>query len=134
MLLAKARGGIWQEPVIPPVAMGLAIRDTLEIISRMQRFLPLSSQRGAMKVIRENLAQTVLDFLIEDLELALTFLEVAETTRDPETARRNRDNALKVYNIVVGKLGIVRANADQQALLNTKLRWLRLRLSTAFAF
>lgn len=87
-----------------------------------------------MKVIRENLAQTVLDFLIEDLELALTFLEVAETTRDPETARRNRDNALKVYNIVVGKLGIVRANADQQALLNTKLRWLRLRLSTAFAF
>jgi hypothetical protein len=101
----------------------------------MQRLIPYSHLRGEMNVISEkSLAQTVLDFLIEDLDVALTFLDVAETTRDLDTAKRNRDNALKVYNIIVGKLPMVRANAEQQVRLNSKLRWLKLRLNTAFAF
>lgn len=87
-----------------------------------------------MNVTANNLAQTVLDFLMEDLDVAMRFLDVAETTQDREAARRNRESALRVYNIAVGKLREIRTTGQQRDWLNAKLRLLRMRLITVFQF
>ena len=87
-----------------------------------------------MKVITENFAQTLLDFLLSDVDVALTFLDLAENSQDPETARRHFEKALKAYDIVVGKLPTVRPNPEQQTLLNAKLRLLRTRLNMVVVF
>lgn len=39
--------------------------------------------------------------ILSDLDLALTFLEVARVSTDPATRRRNRENARKVYETVL---------------------------------
>jgi hypothetical protein len=39
--------------------------------------------------------------VLSDLDLALTFLEIARTARDAVTRRRNRENARKVYETML---------------------------------
>jgi hypothetical protein len=41
------------------------------------------------------------DFLLTDVDLALTFMDIADTTTIEETAHRNRARALQAYNSVL---------------------------------
>jgi hypothetical protein len=81
-----------------------------------------------MKFAKET-EKTAIDLLLLDLDIGLTFLDVAETTRITETARRNRENAQKSYDTVVSALQAVTLNDEQQALFDRKLTLLRSRLT-----
>jgi hypothetical protein len=70
----------------------------------------------------------IIEFLLVDLDVALTFMDVAETTEFRETAERNHKNARKAYDMVVSKLGEVRPTEAQQSALEHKLALLRARL------
>ena len=68
--------------------------------------------------------QTMLDAVLTDLDLGLTFLEVAETTENVETSRRNIGNALtalRTADKVLTELGtgpnieVVQQRRDQLA-------------------
>jgi hypothetical protein len=75
--------------------------------------------------------QGIIEFLLTDLDIALTFMDVAETTEFRGTAERNHQNARYVYDTVIAKLGEVTPNAHQQAMFDQKLATLRARLTAA---
>lgn len=52
-------------------------------------------------------------FLRTELDMALTFLKVANTTRDNTTAARNRDNAREAYRCVLHYQGRLRFAEDE---------------------
>jgi hypothetical protein len=72
--------------------------------------------------------QGIIEFLLIDLDVALTFMDVAKTTEFRGTAERNHKNARNAYDTVVEKLREVTPTAAQQALLDEKLAALRTRL------
>ena len=57
--------------------------------------------------LREQSNQAGIGFLWTELDTALTFLGLAETTRNQETALRNRDNARLAYESVLKYQGRV---------------------------
>lgn len=65
------------------------------------------------KIIEQS-NQAGIGFLMVELDLALTFLQVANTTADKETAARNRDNAHLAYKTILGYVGRVRFGAAHQ--------------------
>jgi hypothetical protein len=75
--------------------------------------------------------QGIIEFLLTDLDIALTFMDVAETTEFRGTAERNHQNAHNAYDTVITKLREVTPNAHQQALFDEKLATLRARLKAA---
>ena len=72
--------------------------------------------------------QGIIEFLLIDLDVALTFLDVAETTEFRNTAERNHRNARAAYNTVVSKLREVTPTPAQQVLMDERLSLLRARL------
>jgi hypothetical protein len=68
------------------------------------------------------------DFLFTDLELAMTFMDVADASQNEETVRRNHDNANKAYNAVVYYLGKLTPDAGQRQMIDAKLALLKTRL------
>lgn len=70
----------------------------------------------------------LMESLLIDLDIALTFMDVAKTTEFRNTARRNHLNARKAYDAVTSMLRDLRPNAAQQAIFNEKLAELRSRL------
>jgi len=70
----------------------------------------------------------IIEFLIVDLDIALTLLDVAETAEFRSTAERNHRNARKAYDTVLAKLREVTPEAAEQAILDGKLAELRARL------
>jgi hypothetical protein len=72
--------------------------------------------------------QGIIEFLLIDLDVALTFMDVAKTTEFRGTAERNHKNARNAYDTVISKLREVTPTAAQQALLDEKLAVLRTRL------
>jgi hypothetical protein len=66
-----------------------------------------------------------------DLDTALTFLRIADTTRSAETNHRNRRNARAAYDAVIRFLPRVHPNAEQQAAINLKLASLKRHLIEA---
>ena len=71
------------------------------------------------------------DFLLIELDAALTFLDVADTSRIDETVDRNHRNARKAYDTVLRLREKVRPNPEQQQLITEKLLRLRERLEAA---
>jgi hypothetical protein len=74
------------------------------------------------------------EFIIVDLELAFTFLEIARTSWVAETVRRNQKNVRAAYNAVLRFLPRclpVLSDAEQQA-IEDNLRKLKDRLETAW--
>jgi len=67
-------------------------------------------------------------FILTDLDLALTFLDVAANSADPEVVRRNYDNALKAYTTVVDLLERLSPDEQQRHELEAKLTIVRARL------
>jgi hypothetical protein len=72
--------------------------------------------------------QGIIDFLLTDLDIALIFLDVAETTEFRDTAERNHRNARNAYETVVAKLREITLTAEQQALFEPRLAVLKARL------
>jgi len=46
-------------------------------------------------------SQRAAAFLLTDLDLAMTFLDLAAASRNPETSQRNHKNARKAYDTVL---------------------------------
>ncbi len=74
------------------------------------------------------LNQNSVDFMLTDLDLAGTFLDIAETTHSDETMRRNHMNARKAYDTVLPLMEkLVLTDSERQAIV-TKLNMLKSRL------
>ena len=68
------------------------------------------------------------EFLIADVSVALTFLEVAETTRSEGVRKRNRENARVAYEAVQHFLPRLCPSEEELAELEVKLSTLKTRL------
>lgn len=79
---------------------------------------------------RENadLAKSGVEFVIIELDTALTFLDVADTSANEETVKRNHDNARKAYETVQRLLNHLRPDAAENALIRAKIAVLEARL------
>jgi hypothetical protein len=69
-----------------------------------------------------------LDILITDIELAFSFLQIAETSTDPKTRERNIKNARKVYDSSLHFLPRLHPIAKELQTIEAKLALLRKRL------
>jgi hypothetical protein len=67
-------------------------------------------------------------FLITDLEAALTFLDVADVTHSDENRARNRGNAMTVYETVLRLLPKVTPTEDERQKLEDRFSRLKKRL------
>jgi hypothetical protein len=72
-----------------------------------------------------------IQFLIQDLDLAMTFMDTAEATHIKETAERNHRNARTAYETVMRLLQKVQPNAAQQQEIDKRIAVLRARLRDA---
>jgi len=68
------------------------------------------------------------EILITDLDLAFTFLQVARTSKNPETRQRNRENAHKVYDAVHHFLPRLRPTAEERQAIEDKMSSLKIHL------
>jgi hypothetical protein len=75
-----------------------------------------------------NANQTGVELLLVDLDLALTFLDVADTSHIEETRQRNRNNARKAYDTVLRLLETLKPDAGQRRAIDAKLVLLKTRL------
>lgn len=81
--------------------------------------------------IMEQSERVAVEFLIADLTVALTFLDVAEVTQSRETRLRNLGHARAAYATVLRLLPRISPSAKEQPALETKLAELKDRLQTA---
>jgi hypothetical protein len=77
-----------------------------------------------------NLNQSGVAFLLTDLNLAITFLDVADASRIEETIRRNHNNARTAYDAICRLSEKLTPNADQRQTIDAKLASLKTRLQT----
>ena len=75
-----------------------------------------------------DLNQSGVDFLLTDLDLAMTFMDIAAASHIQETIRRNHNNARRAYDAVVHLLGQLTPDAGQRQEIDTKLDLLKTRL------
>jgi hypothetical protein len=68
------------------------------------------------------------EFLLADLEAALTFLNVAQTSGNAETVIRNHENARHAHDTVARLLQRVTLTADDRQIIEAKLAVLKERL------
>jgi hypothetical protein len=68
------------------------------------------------------------EFLLTDLETALTFMDVAATSEVEETTRRNHENARRAYDTVVRLLRNLHPTEAEQRELDERLSALKARL------
>jgi hypothetical protein len=78
-----------------------------------------------------DLNQTGVEFLLTDLDLAMTFMDVAQTSHVPGTICRNYHNARKAYDTVLHLLETLTPDAGQRQEINAKLAVLKTRLEAA---
>lgn len=81
--------------------------------------------------IMEQSQRVAAEFLIADLTVALTFLDVADTTQSRDNRLRNLEHARAAYATVLRLLPRISPSAKEQPVLETKLAQLRDRLETA---
>jgi hypothetical protein len=75
-----------------------------------------------------DLNQSGVSFLLTDLDLAMTFMDVADASRIDETKRRNHTNARTAYNSVLHLLEKLTPNTDERQVINATLAILKMRL------
>ena len=69
------------------------------------------------------------EFMLNDLDLAIAFLDVAAASNDSYVARRNHDNARTAYAAVVDLLEKLYLDRPQRQAIETKLALVTGRLS-----
>ena len=72
--------------------------------------------------------ESEVSFLLTDLDLAMTFMDVADASRVDETTRRNHTNARTAYDTVLRLLEKLRPNTDERQVIDAKLAILKMRL------
>jgi hypothetical protein len=74
------------------------------------------------------------EFIIADLELAFTFLEIARTSSVTETVRRNQGNARTAYHAILRFLPrcLPALSAAERQTIDDNLRKLKKRLEQAW--
>lgn len=70
-----------------------------------------------------------MDLILSDLDIALTFMDVADISRIEETKDRNHRNARKAYDTALKLLKSLSPDVTQQAAINAKLALLKSRLT-----
>ena len=78
--------------------------------------------------IRDEARAATADFLLIDAGMALSFLQLADKTDNPETRDRRRKMAIKAYDKIIALMPRVALTGDQRALLERKLLTVRSRL------
>lgn len=71
------------------------------------------------------------DFLRTDLETALTYVNIARTSTNPQTVERNYRHAREAYDLVSRLLPQIKSAAPQRQTIEQKLAQLRARLEAA---
>ena len=67
-------------------------------------------------------------FLLTDMNVAHTFLDVAEVTESADTRKRNQEHALTAYQTVLRLLPRIAPSDDERSALRERLQILRARL------
>ena len=83
--------------------------------------------RSTQQIIA-NAQQAGGEFLITDLDVALTFLDVASVTNSQETQRRNLEHAREAYDTVIHLLPRIAVPENDRPVLLAKLAELKGRL------
>ena len=71
-----------------------------------------------------------IEFVLTDLDIAMTLMDVASTTTVDETAQRNHQNARTAYDSMLRLLPHIKLNASQHYALDEKLAILKARLES----
>ena len=77
------------------------------------------------KQLRQAPKKIAADFVKADLDVALTFAQIARQTDQQEKATRNRQNARKAYDVVLRYLGTANLNRSDQYNISRKLALLK---------
>ena len=77
-----------------------------------------------------DLNQSGVSFLLTDLDIAMTFMNVADASRIEETTRRNYTNARAAYDTVLRLLEKLTPTADEREAIDAKLASLKMRLQS----
>jgi hypothetical protein len=72
--------------------------------------------------------QNGVNFVLVDLDVGMTFMDVAETSRVDEITRRNHDNARKAYDAVLRLLQNLTPSLSERQAIDAKLSILKARL------
>jgi hypothetical protein len=84
--------------------------------------------RGETDSLRERANKNGINFLFIDLDVANTFMDVAEGSQSEQTANRNHSNARKAYDAVIHLLPKLRPDEQERQDLDRKLSLLKSRL------
>lgn len=71
------------------------------------------------------------ELLFTDCDLAMTFLDVAANSQNPETVQRNLENARKAYETVIRLMPKLAFTAAENQEIRSKLSELKRRLQAA---
>jgi hypothetical protein len=83
------------------------------------------AKRLAGKVTQQSVA-----FVFTEIDLALTFLDIASTTRSPEVRERNIANARKAQDVVMKVIERLRCSAHERNRIAAALETLNARLDS----
>lgn len=72
--------------------------------------------------------KTGVEFILIDLDTGLTFMDVADASKSPETKARNYKNARRAYDAIVHLLEKLTPNLEQCKIIEAKLDILKARL------
>jgi hypothetical protein len=72
--------------------------------------------------------QKGVDFVLLDLDVGMTFMDVAEASCVDETTRRNHNNARKAYDAVLRLLDNLTPSLSERQAIDAKLAILKARL------
>jgi hypothetical protein len=68
------------------------------------------------------------EFLLVDLDVAMTFMDVADVSRIEETTHRNHNNARKAYDAVLHLMENLKPNLAERQAIGAKVAILKARL------
>ena len=84
-----------------------------------------------MNDVFADLNRSVAEFAITELDLASTFLDLADASAHEETAYCNRKNARRAYDTVLTVLPKLSINETERKIIKLRLTLLKARLETA---
>ncbi|HEV2464971.1 MAG TPA: hypothetical protein VGT04_14285 [Acidobacteriaceae bacterium] len=76
----------------------------------------------------QQIQQARVNFLLNDADVALTMLDIADGTQIPENRSRARSVAAQAYSTITRFMPRSQLTSEQHAILNEKLSMIRMRL------
>jgi hypothetical protein len=94
-----------------------------------QQSIPMQSSATGQALAEANAGGV--SFVLTELDMAMTFVGLAQTSHRPETVQRNHKNALEAYRTVQRFLPKVKPSVAQPREINEKLATLKVWLLKA---